>query len=301
MQSGAQRPAGLSGDPRNNAATPAVGFGFAPPVLGQTLIGFTAIDTHLQIPRIDQASVSFEHQLTVDVDDPGRLSGRVGIEPRPIAPGQQRAARPWRRAATPSDSDHPVRARNRSRPAASRCDGGRALTFPVGPINLLESRGKSQYNSSGLLGKRTFSGGLSFLASYTYADSLTDRRRFARRRNEAEVPQNSFDPAADWGPSGCDIRHRFVEQRDLQGSVSRRRAASPRGEKIAARRVRRMAGVPDLSVAERLSVHGQRLRRHGKRRLAPERQPDPRQRRPRRLAGVARTRTPRCGSTRRRS
>ena len=48
----------------NNAATPAVGFGFAPPVLGQTLTGFTAIDTHLQIPRIDQASVSFERQLT---------------------------------------------------------------------------------------------------------------------------------------------------------------------------------------------------------------------------------------------
>ena len=39
------------------------GFGFAPPVLGRTLVGFTAIDTHLQIPRIEQASVSFERQI----------------------------------------------------------------------------------------------------------------------------------------------------------------------------------------------------------------------------------------------
>ena len=28
--------------------------------------------------------------------------------------------------------------------------------------------------------------------------------------NETEVPQNSFDPGADWGPSACDVRHRFV-------------------------------------------------------------------------------------------
>ena len=49
-----------------------------------------------------------------------------------------------------------------------------SLTFPVGPINLLESTGKSSYNSAWILGKRTFSRGLSFLASYTYADSMTD-------------------------------------------------------------------------------------------------------------------------------
>src|SRR5204863_2441805 len=48
----------------SNAATPTVGFGFAPPVLGRTLTGFTAIDTHLQIPRIVQTSVSFEREVT---------------------------------------------------------------------------------------------------------------------------------------------------------------------------------------------------------------------------------------------
>ena len=48
----------------NNAATPTVGFGFAPPVLGRTLTGFTAIDTHLQIPRIDPDEREFERELT---------------------------------------------------------------------------------------------------------------------------------------------------------------------------------------------------------------------------------------------
>jgi hypothetical protein len=58
--------------------------------------------------------------------------------------------------------------------------------------------------------KRSFSDGLSYLASYTYANSYTDAPSFRSPANEAEVPQNSFDPAADWGPSGCDVRHRFV-------------------------------------------------------------------------------------------
>jgi hypothetical protein len=85
-----------------------------------------------------------------------------------------------------------------------------SLTFPVGPINLLESSGRSSYNSLWILGKRSYSRGLSFLASYTFADSKTDAPTFRSPANEAEVPQNSFDPRADWGPSGCDIRHRFV-------------------------------------------------------------------------------------------
>ena len=61
-----------------------------------------------------------------------------------------------------------------------------------------------------MLAKRSFSQGLSFLASYTYASSFTDAPSFRSPANESEVPQDSFDPRADWGPAGCDIRHRFV-------------------------------------------------------------------------------------------
>ena len=33
-----------------------------------------------------------------------------------------------------------------------------------------------------------------------------DAPTFRSPAGESEVPQNSFDPGADWGPSGCDIR-----------------------------------------------------------------------------------------------
>ena len=193
----------------NNAATPAVGFGFAPPVLCQKLTGFTAIDTHLQIPRIIQTSVSYERELTatsmIQVGylgawgsnlDRSRLvnnaqPGPGGVQPRrPIqtisfAPGTDLGELP---------------------PGVTVAN----TTFPVGPINLLESTGTSQYNSAWILTRRNFSRGLSYLASYTYSQSFTDSPTFRSPNAESEVPQNSFDPRADWGPAGCDIRHRFV-------------------------------------------------------------------------------------------
>jgi hypothetical protein len=65
-------------------------------------------------------------------------------------------------------------------------DGGPKHDVPIGPIDLLESTGRSSYHSVWLLGKRTFSRGLSFLASYTYADSRTDAPTFRSPANEAE-------------------------------------------------------------------------------------------------------------------
>src|SRR6266540_6162360 len=47
-----------------NNFTPSIsGFGFNDPVLGQTLVGFTAIDPHAQTPFIQQASTSVERQI----------------------------------------------------------------------------------------------------------------------------------------------------------------------------------------------------------------------------------------------
>lgn len=194
----------------NNAAAPAINsFGFAPPVLGRTLVGFTAIDTHLQIPRIAQASASFERQLGPHTMMQAGYLGAWGssldrsrlVNNAQPGPGGIQPRRPHQTISFVPDSDlGPL-------PADVTVQ---SLTFPVGPINLLESTGRSSYNSIWLLGKRAFSGGLSFLGSYTYANSMTDAPTFRSPANEAEVPQNSFDPAADWGPSGCDVRHRFV-------------------------------------------------------------------------------------------
>ena len=194
----------------NNAATPTItSFGFGQPVLGRTLVGFTAIDTHLQIPRIDQASASVERQITWTMMIQAGYLGAWGsnldrsrlVNNAQPGPGGVQPRRPYQTISFVPNTDLGVL------PAGV---GVQSLTFPVGPINMLESTGKSAYNSVWVLGKRTFSRGLSFLASYTYANSYTDSPSFRSPANEAEVPQNSFDPGADWGPSGCDVRHRFV-------------------------------------------------------------------------------------------
>jgi Carboxypeptidase regulatory-like domain len=194
----------------NNVATPTVtSFGFGPPVLGRTLVSFTALDMHLQIPRIDQASVSFERQITTTTMVQAGYLGAWGssldrsrlVNNAQPGPGGVQPRRPYQTISFAPNTDLGAL------PAGVTVQ---SLTFPVGPINLLESSGKSSYNSVWVLGKRTFSRGLSFLTSYTYANSYTNAPSFRSPANEAEVPQNSFDPGADWGPSGCDVRHRFV-------------------------------------------------------------------------------------------
>jgi hypothetical protein len=194
----------------NNAATPAINtFGFSPPVLGRTLVGFTAIDTHLQIPRIEEASVSVERQLAAHTMMQVGYLGAWGssldrsrlVNNAQPGPGGVQPRRPYQTISFVPNSDLGTLPPDVT---------VQSLTFPVGPINLLESTGRSSYNSAWILGKRAFSRGLSFLASYTYANSLTDAPAFRSPANEAEVPQNSFDPRADWGPAGCDVQHRFV-------------------------------------------------------------------------------------------
>jgi hypothetical protein len=220
----------------STTVSPAItGFGFTPPVLGTTLVGFTAIDTHLQIPRIQQASASIERQLGAETMiqigylgawgrhlDRSRLVNNAQPGAGPVQP-----RRPNQTITFAAGTELPA-----SVPVAS-------LTFPVGPINLLESTGRSQYNSGWVLAKRTFSQGLSFLASYTYADSLTDAPSFRSPANEAEVPQNSFDPAAEWGPSGCDVRHRFISSLIYKVPFS---ASAPDGAAALARAARGLLG-----------------------------------------------------------
>ena len=48
----------------NNFIPTLNGFDFADPVLGKTVVGFTALDPHWQIPFIQQASASFERQMS---------------------------------------------------------------------------------------------------------------------------------------------------------------------------------------------------------------------------------------------
>jgi hypothetical protein len=172
-------------------------------------VSFTALDMHLQIPRIIQASASYEHRITettmVQVGYLGAWGSsldrsRLVNNAQPGA-GAVQPRRPYQTISFVPNTDLGTLP-----PDVTVAN----MTFPVGPINLLESTGRSTYNSGWILAKRAFSRGFSYLASYTYAYSMTDAPSFRSPANEAEVPQNSFNPAADWGPSGCDIRHRFV-------------------------------------------------------------------------------------------
>lgn len=191
----------------NNFVPSINGFGFAPPVLGQTRVSFTTLDPHAKTPSMRQVSTSFErdlgHKTMVQVGYMGAWGRNfdravlVNNAPTPSSAPLQ-ARRPYQSITFAPGTVLPPEFANAG------------LTFPVGPINRLENSGRTQYNAGWLLVKRTFSNGLSFLASYTYSKSFSDGPDFRSPAMESEVPQNSYDLAAEWGPAGCDIRHRFV-------------------------------------------------------------------------------------------
>jgi hypothetical protein len=81
-------------------------------------------------------------------------------------------------------------------------------TFPVSTINLLENTAQSWYDAGYVNVRRRYSHGLSFLANYTFAKTLTNAPDFRSPMDESAIPQNNNDLALEKGP-GCDVRHRF--------------------------------------------------------------------------------------------
>jgi hypothetical protein len=190
----------------NNFVPSLRGFDFNQPVLGRTVVGFTAIDPHWQIPFIQQASASVERQLgdtmVIEVGytgawgrnlDRSRLVNNAAPSPLPLGP-----RRPYQTISFVPGTELPD-----SWPIAS-------MTFPVGPINLLEFTARSSYHAGYVQAKRRLADGLSFLTNYTYGRSMSDSPSFRSPAMEPEVPQDSYNLAPEWGPGGCDIRHRFV-------------------------------------------------------------------------------------------
>jgi hypothetical protein len=82
-------------------------------------------------------------------------------------------------------------------------------TFPVSTINRLEDTAQSWYDAAYVNVRRRYSHGLSFLANYTFAKTLTNAPDFRSPMDEAAIPQNNSDLAAEKGP-GCDVRHRLA-------------------------------------------------------------------------------------------
>jgi hypothetical protein len=192
---------------QSNGVTPAMqGFGFDPPTLGKTLVAFTAMDPHARTPLVQQTSANLQHQVGDNMMfevgyvgawgrnlDRARLVNNAAPSPLPLGP----------RRPIHTISFAPGTILPDGVPIAS-------MTFPVGPINLLENTGHSSYNAEYVLARQRLAEGLSFLANYTYSHSYTDSPSFRSPAMEPEVPQDSFNLDAEWGPAGCDIRHRFV-------------------------------------------------------------------------------------------
>jgi hypothetical protein len=190
----------------NNFISSITGFDFASPVLGQTRVGFTALDPHARTPYIQQASVTIEKQVTdsamVQLGYLGAWGKKLDrarlVNNAPPAPGPLLPRRPIQTISFVPGTTLPA-----GLPIAS-------MTFPVGAINLLENSASSSYQSGWILAKRRLSKGLSFLASYTFSKSMTDAPAFRSPAMESEVPQDSFDLRKEWSLAGCDIPHRFV-------------------------------------------------------------------------------------------
>jgi len=210
----------------NNFIPTLNGFDFSDPVLGRTLVGFTALDPHWQIPFIQQASASIERELgkTMVLEigyigawgrnlDRSHLVNNAAPSPLPLGP-----RRPYQTISFVEGTELPD-----TWPIQS-------MTFPVGPINLLEFTAKSSYNAGYVQVKRRFADGLSFLANYTYAKSLSDSPSFRSAAMEPEVPQDNYNLDTEWGPGGCDIRHRFVTSLIYQLPITS--SAPQRGGKI---------------------------------------------------------------------
>jgi hypothetical protein len=76
-------------------------------------------------------------------------------------------------------------------------------------IDLLESRANSNYNALQARFQQRLTGGLSALASYTWAKSIDDASNFFTSAGDPNFPQNSNNASAERARSNFDIRHRL--------------------------------------------------------------------------------------------
>ncbi len=87
-----------------------------------------------------------------------------------------------------------------------------------GPFTDIVNRGNSDYNALELKAEKQLSNGLMFLSAFTYSKSINDQPEICC---SSPWPQNSYDVAADRGPSDFDERFRWVSSFDYQLPVGK--------------------------------------------------------------------------------
>lgn len=80
----------------------------------------------------------------------------------------------------------------------------------TGDILLVESAAESSYHALQLGAVRRAGARLSFRGSYTWSKSMDDASAFLATDGNDNTPQDSRNPAAEWGLSDFDVRHRLV-------------------------------------------------------------------------------------------
>jgi hypothetical protein len=88
------------------------------------------------------------------------------------------------------------------------CPAG-AICTPVSTINLLANSAQSWYDAGYVNVRRRYAHGLSLLANYTFAKSLSNAPDFRSPMFESSIPQNDNNLPAEKGLA-CDVRHRFA-------------------------------------------------------------------------------------------
>jgi hypothetical protein len=195
------------------AALFTTGMNFGTPVLGTgtltpTTVSFTAFDSHAPAQYVQQwntsvqksfgQNTSFEvgyigargfhlqraHLINNTLPGPGPLGPRRPFKTLTFVPGT---------TLTPSSTTAVIQSE----------------TFPVSTINLLEDTAQSWYDAGYVNVRRRYSHGLSFLANYTLAKTLTNAPDFRSPMDESAIPQNNLALNLEKGP-GCDVRHRFA-------------------------------------------------------------------------------------------
>jgi hypothetical protein len=100
-------------------------------------------------------------------------------------------------------------ARDINQPAPSPAQFNPRPNPQFADINILESRGNSNYHSLQARFQQSFQHGLTALASYTWSKSIDDASSFFVSAGDANYPQDSRNARLERALSNFDLRHRF--------------------------------------------------------------------------------------------
>jgi hypothetical protein len=182
-------------------------FNFAQPVLGKTVVSFTSLAVRAPSQYIQQWSGSLEKSLGKETTLEFGYLGSGGfhlqrahlINNAPPGPGAIQPRRPIQKMNFVPGTVLPSN--------VTVLTPG-TLTTPTSSVNLLENTAQSWYDAGYVNLRRRYARGLSLLANYTYAKSLSNAPDFRSPMYESAIPQNDDDLDAERGPA-CDIRNRF--------------------------------------------------------------------------------------------